>query len=207
MNCKHKNGTPIKDHMLTMIGYLAEAQSHGSEIDADTQMEMIFESLSKEFIPFRTIFNLSGKNMSLMELMKQLQAFESIIKSKSVEANLTEAGTSLEPSDGKGKKIKQVTSKTSSSPSTSGKIKKKKKKNPKKAKCFSCGKVGHFKRDYKANLAKKGEGGNCDRLYIEACLVEESKDTWVIDSGATNYVCVSCKGSRKREVCLTGASR
>ena len=25
MNCKHKPGTPIKDHMLTMIGYLAKA--------------------------------------------------------------------------------------------------------------------------------------------------------------------------------------
>ncbi|KAL5550903.1 hypothetical protein UlMin_001079 [Ulmus minor] len=68
MNCKHKPGTPIKDHMLTVIGYLAEAQSHGFEINADTQMEMIFESLSKEFIPFRTIFNLSGKIMSLTEL-------------------------------------------------------------------------------------------------------------------------------------------
>ncbi|KAL5570620.1 hypothetical protein UlMin_027195 [Ulmus minor] len=72
MNCKHKPGTPIKDHILTVIRYLAKAQSHGSKIDANTQMEMIFESLSKEFIPFRTIFNLSGKNMSLTELMKQL---------------------------------------------------------------------------------------------------------------------------------------
>ena len=33
-----------------MIEYLAKAQSHGSEIDADTQMEMIFEYLSKDFI-------------------------------------------------------------------------------------------------------------------------------------------------------------
>ncbi|KAL5571010.1 hypothetical protein UlMin_020607 [Ulmus minor] len=90
MNCKHKPGIPIKDHMLTVIGYLAKAQSHGSEIDVDTQMEMSFESLSKEFILFRKIFNLSGKNMSLMELIKQLQAFESMIKSKGIEANLTE---------------------------------------------------------------------------------------------------------------------
>ncbi|KAL5563502.1 hypothetical protein UlMin_033249 [Ulmus minor] len=73
MNCKHKPGTPIKDHMLTVIRYLAEAQSHGYEIDANTQMEMIFESLSKEFIPFRTIFNLSGKNMSLTELMNNFK--------------------------------------------------------------------------------------------------------------------------------------
>ena len=67
---------------------------------------MIFKSPSKEFIPFRMIFNLSGKNMSLMELMKQLQAFEFIIKSKGIEANLTEAGNSSKPSNGKGKKFK-----------------------------------------------------------------------------------------------------
>ena len=173
MNCKHKPGTPIKDHMLTVIGYLAEAQSHGSKIDTDTQMEMIFESLLKEFIPFRKIFNLSGKNMSLTELMKQLQAFESMIKSKGIEANLTKAGNSS----------KQVVSKTSSIPTSDNKVKKKKKKTPKKAKCFACGKVGHFKRDCKANLAKKREEGKCHLLYIEACLVEESKDTWVTDSG------------------------
>ncbi|KAL5560249.1 hypothetical protein UlMin_036460 [Ulmus minor] len=130
MNCKHKPGTPIKDHILTVIGYLAEAQSHGSEIDADTQMEMIFESLSKDFIPFRMIFNLSGKNMSLTELMKQLQAFESMIKSKGIEANLTEAGNSSKPSNGKGKKFKQVASKTSSIPISDNKVNKKKKKNP-----------------------------------------------------------------------------
>ncbi|KAL5576504.1 hypothetical protein UlMin_018203 [Ulmus minor] len=106
MNYKHKPGTPIKDHMLNVIRYLVEAQSHGSEIDSDTQMEMIFESLSKEFVPFRMIFNLSEKNMSLTELMKQLQAFESMIKSKGIEANLIEVGNSSKPSNGNGKKFK-----------------------------------------------------------------------------------------------------
>ncbi|KAL5570983.1 hypothetical protein UlMin_020580 [Ulmus minor] len=66
MNCKHKPGTPIKDHMLT--------------------------------------------------------------------ANLTEAGNSSKPSNGKGKKFKQVASKTSSIPTSDDKVKKKKKKNPKKSK-------------------------------------------------------------------------
>ncbi|KAL5551465.1 hypothetical protein UlMin_001641 [Ulmus minor] len=126
MNYKHKPGTPIKDHMLIVIGYLAEAQSHGSEIDVDTQMEMIFD--------------------------------------KDIEANLTEAGNFSKPSNGKGKKFKQVASKTSSIHFPNKKVKKKKKKNLKKAKCFACGKVRHFKRDCKANLAKKSEGGMCDIL-------------------------------------------
>ncbi|KAL5570322.1 hypothetical protein UlMin_026897 [Ulmus minor] len=159
MNCKHKPGTPIKDHMLTVIRYLVEAKNHGSEIDADTQMEMIFEFLPKEFILFRTIFNLSGKNMSFTELMKQLQAFESMINSKGIEANLTEAGNSSKPSNGNGKKFKQVATQISSVPSANKKVKKKKKKNPKKAKCFACRKVGYFKKDCKANLAKKNQGG------------------------------------------------
>ena len=128
--------------------------------------------------------------MSLTELMKQLQAFESMIKIKGIEVNLTEDGTSSKPSNGKGKKIKQVVSEASSNPSSSGKIKKNKKKNLKKDKCFACGKVGYFKRDCKAILPKKVEGGKY-LLYIEACLVEEPKETWVIDSGATNHVCVS----------------
>ena len=153
MNCKYKLGTPIKDHMPTVIGYLAEAQSHGSDINADTQMDMILESFSKDFIPLRTIFNLSGKNMRLTELMKQLQAFESMIKSKDIEANLNEVENSSKPSNGIGKKFKQVASKVSCNPSSSGKIQKKKKKNLKKAKCFACGKVGHFKKYYKGQTS------------------------------------------------------
>ena len=82
-----------------------------------------------------------------------------MIKSKGVEVNLTEVRNSSKPSNGKWKKFKRVASKISSIPSTDKKVKKKKKKNLKKAKCFTCEKVGHFKRNCKANLAKKSEGG------------------------------------------------
>ena len=103
------------------------------------------------------IFNLSGKKMSLTELMKELQAFESMIKGKGIKVSLIEAGTSSKPNNGKGKKIKQVACKVSSNPSSTRNIKKQKNKNPKKAKCFACGNVVHFKKDYKVNPAKKGE--------------------------------------------------
>ena len=46
---------------------------------------------------------------------------------------------------------------------------------------------GHFKKNCRDFLAAKGKGGK-ELLIIEACLVEDSKDNWVIDSGATNHV-------------------
>ena len=89
-----------------------------------------------------------------------------MIKSKDIEANLTDAGNSSKPCNWIGKKFKQVANKTSYIPTSNNRVKKKIKKNLKKAKCFACEKVGHFKRHCKANLAKKSEGGKCDLLYI-----------------------------------------
>ena len=77
--------------------------------------------------------------MSLTKLMKQLQAFESMIKSKGIEANLTKAGNSSKPSNRKGKKFKQVASKTYSIPSAEKKVKKKKKRTRRKLSALLAG--------------------------------------------------------------------
>ena len=178
------------------MGYLAEVQTNGADIDAESQLTMIFETLSKEYIPSRATFNLSARqNITLTELMQELQKFERMIKGSTiVEANFAEASSSKPPS-GNGKK-KQVAKKESSSvPPNKGKNKKK--RNPNKLKCFHCGKVGHMKKNCKDYLAVKGKGGECDLLIVEACLVEESSDNWVIDSGATNHVCVSLQGFKQ----------
>ena len=54
-----------------------------------------------------------------------------------------------------------------------------------------------FQKDCKVNLAQKIQGSKCDLLYIENCMVEESKNTWVFNSEFTNDVCVSLQGLKE----------
>ena len=57
-----------------------------------------------------------------------------------------------------------------------------------KGKCFKCRQKGHWKRNCPKATKKLGMG---DLLVVEACLVENFNDKWIIDSGATNHVCYS----------------
>ena len=54
-----------------------------------------------------------------------------------------------------------------------------------KGKYFKCGQKGHQKKDY--TMVKK-KPGMSDLNVVEACLVENYNDKWIIDSGATNHV-------------------
>ncbi|XP_024020869.1 uncharacterized protein LOC112091432 [Morus notabilis] len=121
INCRQKAGSSIKEYMLKVISYLADAQTNRADIDAESQLTMIFETFLKEYIPFRMI-----KGSTIME------------------TNLAEASSS-KPSIGNGKK-KQGAKKESSSVPPNKDKNKKKKKNPNKLKCFHCGKVGYMKK-------------------------------------------------------------
>ncbi|GMN66407.1 hypothetical protein TIFTF001_035474 [Ficus carica] len=72
MNCRQKVGIPIKEHMMTVMAYLSEAQANRAEIDDATQLVMVFQTLSKDFDLFQASYNLNRKEMSLTELMKEL---------------------------------------------------------------------------------------------------------------------------------------
>ncbi|GMN59940.1 hypothetical protein TIFTF001_029034 [Ficus carica] len=61
IHCKQKVGTPIKEHMMNIMAYLSEAQANGAEIDAATQLVMVFQTLSKDFDLFQASFNEEGK--------------------------------------------------------------------------------------------------------------------------------------------------
>ncbi|GMN51423.1 hypothetical protein TIFTF001_020581 [Ficus carica] len=49
MNCKENVGTPNNEHMMKIMAYLSKTQANGAEIDAATQLVMVFQTLSKDF--------------------------------------------------------------------------------------------------------------------------------------------------------------
>ena len=57
-----------------------------------------------------------------------------------------------------------------------------------KGKCFKCGQKGHWKKNC-TMVKKKPDMG--DLNVVEARLVKNYNDKWIIDSGTTNHVCYS----------------
>ncbi|GMN29561.1 hypothetical protein TIFTF001_041340 [Ficus carica] len=95
MNCRQKDRTPIKEHMMKVMAYLSEAQTNEAEIDSATQLFMVFQTLSKDFDLFQASYNLNQKEMSLTESMKELQAFENIFKGSGSKAEVNMAQPSV----------------------------------------------------------------------------------------------------------------
>ena len=174
-------GGSVRDHCLKMMSHLSQAEVMGTKLEQKCQIDIILESLLERFNKFKMNYNMNKLDLTPIELMYELvSAEQSLVKSGSV--HFTE-GSNKPKGKPKGKNKNQ---------------KKKKKgevlvskmttmKKP-KGKCFKCGEKGHWKPNCpKAN--KKPGIGNLN--IVEACLVENYNDKWIIDSGATNHVCYS----------------
>ncbi|PON35558.1 hypothetical protein TorRG33x02_351140, partial [Trema orientale] len=89
-----------------MISHINEAELHGATIDEATQVGMILETLSHDFLQFKSNYVMNKLSYNLTELLNELQTFESISKgkepeTKAAEGNIAEAG----PSSSKDKKL------------------------------------------------------------------------------------------------------
>ena len=89
-----------------MIGYLNELETLGANIDAQTQVDMILNSLRQSFSQFKLNYNMNQMNFSMSELMRSLQAAEGVIKSRGNVLNV-ERESSSSRSAPKGKKGKK----------------------------------------------------------------------------------------------------
>ena len=100
MNTTMVEGTSVRDHVLNMMSLLNELEILGAEIDGETEVDIILQSLPDSFKQFYLNYNMNKFSYSMAELLKELQATKGLIK-KPIVALVTEKGLTSKP---KGKK-------------------------------------------------------------------------------------------------------
>ena len=78
MNSKMGKGARVRYHILKMIDYLKEAEIQGAQIDDNSKIDMVLESLPETFKEFKVNYNMNKRNMTLTELMNELHYAEEI---------------------------------------------------------------------------------------------------------------------------------
>ena len=138
-NTKMTDGNLVREHCLTMISNLNTLEVLGADIDGESQVDMILQSLLESFKEFKLNYNMNKKIYSFSELMNELVAAEGILGTSSVDSNMAEASTSQPKSKDKGKKKKDFTKQEGKQIALGVADKGKKIKG----KCFHCGEKGH----------------------------------------------------------------
>lgn len=187
MSTKMVAGTPVRDHVMKMIGYINELDSLGSEMDIDTKVDAILSSLPDTFNQFVLNYNMVSMEVTLPELLNMLVRAEGLIVPEKKAVLVTEGGKSSKAKN----KRKKFWNNKGKQAQGGGKTKKKK-KNQKTDICHHCGKVGHWKRncfEYLDTLKNKSSIGISDMFIIEINSLEIDSNSWCIDTGATSHVC------------------
>ncbi|KAH0781727.1 hypothetical protein KY290_001325 [Solanum tuberosum] len=166
LTTKMAEGSSVREHVLKLMNYLNELEILGAEINKESQVEMILQTLPDSFQQFLLNYNMNKTDMSSAKLLNEMQAAKTIIKQQVPAAFLVDQAG---PSSSKPAKFQ------------------KKKKKPRKAvtpggakdgvakpkdKCFHCKQPVHYKKqfpDFQAKMKNK-------------------------DLGATDHSCTSLQG-------------
>ncbi|OVA06568.1 hypothetical protein BVC80_1287g3 [Macleaya cordata] len=111
INTKMSEETPVRDHILIMMGLFNVLDTLGSKMDDEFKEDVIFASFPPSFSQFIMTFNMKKMKTTLPELMNQLTVAEGIIKGhKSGSINVAEGSSGFKP---KGRNSKKKGKKTS----------------------------------------------------------------------------------------------
>ena len=166
LNTKMIEGTPVRDHVLKMIGHLNEQEILGAEIDGEGQVNIVLISLPESFKNFGLNYSMSKGSYSLVELLKELQVAKGILgHAKSMQVEEKGFSSSAKKNKKKKKAPKQGAGSKQKSKTGDGKL---------KSKCFTCDQRGHWKNDYPKVKARAENGQSSGMpfcLVMESCLL------------------------------------
>ncbi|XP_031391623.1 uncharacterized protein LOC116203818 [Punica granatum] len=104
MNTRMAEVASVRDHMLKMISCFNEGDTLGVDINGQSQVDMVLETLTDSFRQFKLNYNMGMLNMTLPKLMKKLQAVEAITEPQSTVQLAQSSTLRLKSKGGKVKK-------------------------------------------------------------------------------------------------------
>ena len=81
MNTTMAEGIPVKDHVLKIFSLLNELEIIGAEIDVETQVDIVLQSLPESYKQFCLNYNMNKFNYTLAELLKNSRQLRVSIES------------------------------------------------------------------------------------------------------------------------------
>ena len=81
-NCRMKEGTSGREHVLGVMVHFNVAEVNGAVIDEKSQVNFIMESLPKSFFQFRTNAMMNKIEYNLTALHNELQTYQSLLTNK-----------------------------------------------------------------------------------------------------------------------------
>jgi hypothetical protein len=89
----------VKEHILEMIAAFEEVEVFAATIVPESLVDLVLETLSNSFSHFKLNYNMNKLEMTLTELIKDLQIIEKVIRpqSKALVIKLSSSRTGSKP--------------------------------------------------------------------------------------------------------------
>ena len=132
MNATMAETTPVRDHVLKMIGLLNELEILGAEIYGESHVNIILQSLPDSYKQFFLNYNMNKPQWTLAQLLKELVSTEGLIEKPSTILVIERGSSSKPKGNNKKKKVQKQVHVPQATPGPQGGVKKA------KGKCFHC---------------------------------------------------------------------
>ncbi|XP_021300429.1 uncharacterized protein LOC110428829 [Herrania umbratica] len=132
-------GSPVRPHVLKMIGYITQLEQLGWVMDHDLNIDLILSSLLESYSQFVLNFNMNKIEVTLSDLLNMLTEAENTIMKEKPSVYLVSSKKNKNKKRKFSKKGKDEKASTSKGIKPTRGVKKDKDND----KCHFCGKLGH----------------------------------------------------------------
>ncbi|KAL0453561.1 UNVERIFIED_CONTAM: hypothetical protein Slati_1334200 [Sesamum latifolium] len=192
---KMTEGSSVHSHGVKMLSLVEKLKDLKAELNNDTYIDVILQSLPPSYDPFIVKYNMNGLEKSIHELINMLVQYEATTHKSEPAILVGEASTSKAKGKGakrwKRKKGKgtavTTTASTGGAPPAAPKGKGKEKvggsqRSKANDVCMHCQGKGHWKRECPQLLSNPG------MFVIEINMISNSA-SWVLDTGCGAHIC------------------